>query len=291
MEKAKVQLILILELGKIRIAQLVTLSTATGYILASGRLSWGILAPVVGVFLLALGSGALNQYQERNRDVLMNRTKNRPIPSGRISPKFALVIAIFLISMGTILLYLLTNLMAVLLGVLTVFWYNVIYTNLKRISPMAVVPGSVIGSLPPLLGWASTGQTIFSAKPLALALFFFIWQIPHFWLLLLNFGGDYEKAGYPSLTTVFDKSQLGRLTFIWIVATAAAIILMPLFGLGNSLIIFVLLFVASVLLIWKSTSLLKISNADFSFQLAFKGINIFILTVMFLLALDRLIQI
>ena len=84
--------------------------------------------------------------------------------------------------------------MATFLGFLTVIWYNIVYTYLKRISSLAVIPGSLIGALPPLVGWASSGSSIFSPRPLGIALFFFIWQIPHFWLLLLNFGGDYEKT-------------------------------------------------------------------------------------------------
>ena len=281
---------LILELGKYRIAMLVTLSTATGFILASREISFGIIPPVIGIFLLALGSGALNQVQERKRDALMVRTKTRPIPSGRITAQDGLIISFMLMFAGTGILMIFTNPVAVLLGVLTAVWYNGIYTYLKRITPLAVIPGSLIGSLPPLVGWASAGLPIFSTRPLVLALFFFIWQIPHFWLLLLNFGGDYQKAGYPSLTELLNKSQLGRVTFVWIVATAAIIIFMPMFGLGKSLYIFILLFLAAMVLVWKSRKLLYPRHADLSFRLAFKGINIFILSVMFLLSLDSLIQ-
>ena len=281
---------LVLELGKYRIAMLVTLSTATGFILAAGEISFGIIPPVAGIFLLALGSGALNQAQERKKDALMVRTKSRPIPSGRITVQDALIVSSMLMFAGTGILMIFTTPAAVLLGVLTAVWYNGIYTYLKRITPLAVIPGSLIGSLPPLVGWASAGYSIISTRPLVLALFFFIWQIPHFWLLLLNFGGDYQKAGYPSLTELLNKNQLGRVTFVWIVATAAIIIFMPMFGLGKSVYIFILLFLAAMILVWESRKLLYPRHADFSFQLAFRGINIFILSVMFLLSLDSLIQ-
>jgi protoheme IX farnesyltransferase len=282
---------LILELGKFRIALLVALSTATGYVLGSGELSARILIPTAGVLLLALGSGALNQFQERHHDGLMPRTSRRPIPSGRITSLKALLTSFLLMLSGTAILWSGTNTTATVLGILTVFWYNGIYTYLKRYSPLAVIPGSLIGALPPLIGWSTATGNIWSVQPLILALFFFIWQIPHFWLLLLNFGQDYEKAGYPSLTTILNKHQLGRLTFMWILATAASIILMPLFGLGQSEIIIILLFMVSGLLIWNSSGLLKRNQSSTTYLLAFKGINFFILGVMFLLAIDRLFMV
>lgn len=279
---------LMLELGKFRIAQLVTLSTATGYILASGRFSLHMLIPMAGILLLALGSGALNQYQERARDAKMPRTCNRPIPSRRISPRGALVISFGLMLAGAVVLYSGTNPTALILGLLTAVWYNGVYTNLKKITPLAVIPGSLIGSLPPMVGWVSAGGYVFSPVVLALAFFFFIWQIPHFWLLLLNFGQDYEKAGYPSLTAMMDRGQLGRLTFMWIVATAAAIIILPVFGLAQSVVIFFLLFISAAALVYFSLSLIR-SSGQGSFRLAFRSINFFILLVMVLITIDRLI--
>ena len=281
---------MVLELGKYRIALLVALSTLTGYVLAGGSISIHLIIPVTGIYFLALGSGALNQYQEREKDALMPRTSGRPLPAGMLSPASAALIAFSLMVFGTIILLVGTNLTAVVLGLLTVLWYNGLYTYLKRITPLAVIPGSVIGALPPLVGWATVNENIFQIQPLILALFFFIWQIPHFWLLLLNFGPDYEKAGYPSLTAILDDLQLGRLTFIWIVATAFSIILMPLFGLGNSNIIYFLLFTASTVLIWNSTGLLRKSKIQTAHKVAFRGINIFILIVMFLLSVEKLLS-
>jgi protoheme IX farnesyltransferase len=279
---------MILELGKHRIALLVALSTLTGYVLAGGKISIQTVIPVAGIYLLALGSGALNQYQERRKDALMPRTSGRPIPAGLLSPFSAVLIAFLLMLLGTTILLVGTNITAVWLGLLTVLWYNGIYTYLKKITPLAVIPGSVIGALPPLVGWAAVNENIFQIQPLILAIFFFIWQIPHFWLLLLNFGKDYEKAGYPALTALLDQLQLGRLTFIWIVATAVSIILMPLFGLGSSNVIYFLLFTASIILIWSSVDLLKISKMQTAHKVAFRGINIFILVVMFLLSVEKL---
>ncbi|GAB4335309.1 MAG: protoheme IX farnesyltransferase [Calditrichia bacterium] len=280
---------LMLELGKFRIAQLVTFSTATGYVLASGNIDLPLLFPVVGVFFLAMGAGALNQIQERQRDSLMPRTARRPIPAGHVSLRGAWLVTLLYLFTGTLILAYFTNPAALVLGWLTVLWYNGVYTYLKRWSALAVVPGSVIGSLPPMIGWAAAGSNIWDTRAISIAFFFFIWQIPHFWLLLLNFGQDYEKAGYPTLTALMSRAQLGRLTFIWIVATAAALVMVPLFGVGQSIVTHVLLFAASLGLVWQSLSLLRTENERFSFYPAFKGINIFILFAMFVLTLDRLI--
>lgn len=279
---------LIAELGKIRIALLVTMSSFAGYVLSSGKIDLYVLVPTSGVFLLALGSGAINQYQERDMDGLMHRTTHRPVPAGKISEQKALLIGFLLLLMGAFTLAVGTNLTALLLGLLTVIWYNGVYTYLKRVTALAVIPGSFIGSLPPLIGWASFQSNIFSSQPLVLALFFFIWQIPHFWLLLLNFGSEYSKAGFPSLTNILNETQLSRLTFMWIIATSVSVILFPLFGLGNSLIGRLLLFLLSILLIWRSTVLLHPVKQNSPFMGAFKSINLFILAVMVILALDRL---
>ena len=130
---------IVLELGKFRISLLVCLSAAAGYILASGYLSQYLLLPTLAVFILASGSAALNHYQERDFDRLMKRTSTRPVPSGRVTPTKALGVAVGLIIIGSILLYRSSNNLALLLGLITVFWYNAVYTPLKRRTPLAVI--------------------------------------------------------------------------------------------------------------------------------------------------------
>jgi len=207
-----------LELGKVRITFFVAISTSVGFLLYSGNINVGMILPTLGVFLLACGSSALNHYQEKDKDALMDRTKGRPIPSGRISPNGALVYAFVLIVISSLIIFYSANLTALVLGWINLIWYNIIYTPLKRINSLAVIPGSIIGALPPVIGWTAAGGYLYDPKILAVALFFFIWQIPHFWLLLMIYGKDYEKAGFPTLTKIFNNRQLSRITFIWIAA-------------------------------------------------------------------------
>lgn len=280
---------IVVELSKIRISLLVALSTFVGYLLAAGELSFPILIPTAGVFLLACGSAALNQYQEREFDRLMERTRSRPIASGRITPGEGFFISLSLMLAGALILLLGANLTALGLGLLNVLWYNGFYTPLKRKTPFAVAPGSVIGAIPPAIGWVAAGRSLADPRILGLAFFFFIWQVPHFWLLLLSFGNDYRKAGFPSLTEKFSPPQLARITFVWIIATAMACLLIPLFGIGNTAILYLVLAASALWLVWKSRKLLHQPVNNFSFRPVFHTINIYILVVMFALSLEKLV--
>lgn len=281
----------ILELNKIRITWFVAVSTIVGYVLASGGINFSVLFPVVGVFLIACGASALNHYQERDTDALMARTKSRPLPSGRMKPSMAIVILVSEIITGLTVLYIFSGITSALLGVLAVFWYNGFYTPLKKKSVMAVVPGSLIGSIPPTIGWVAGGGYIFDPELYALAMFFFIWQIPHFWLLLLIFGKDYEQAGMPSLTQVFSPAQLSRITFMWILALVASCLIIPLFGVVESVIINTLLILAGIWLIYKSRKLLGNYYERITFRFAFREINNYVLYVIILLSINKIFNI
>lgn len=281
---------LLLELSKVRITFFVAVSAAFGFILANGSISTDIIIPTLGVFILACGSSALNHYQERKTDALMDRTKSRPIPSGAVSPAVALTIVISFILLGLFLLYMTVNAAGFFLGLLAVLWYNAFYTPLKRITPMAVVPGALIGSIPPMIGWIAGGGSITDVGIYAIALFFFIWQIPHFWLLLLIYSRDYESAGFPTLTRIFEEGQLSRVTFIWIAALSVSSSLIPLSGINISFITNVLLLGSGIWLLWKSRSLLSQNYERKTFRFAFRNINTYVLLVVLLLILDKIID-
>lgn len=277
------------ELTKYKITSFVTVTTAFGYIAAVGHLDTDIIFVLMGVLFLAFGSAALNHYQEKDFDVKMDRTKSRPIPSGRILSSTVLIISILLVAIGSIILLTFTNLLALALGLLNLIWYNFIYTYLKRKTPFAIVPGSLVGAIPPAIGWVAAGGSLADPQILVISFFFFIWQIPHFWLLLLVLDKDYKQAGFPTLTEVFDRTQLSRITFVWIAATAVTGLMIPLFGVVNENWINIALFLSGLLLTWKAFGLLG-AREDFTvFNHNFRYINYFALFVVFVISIDKLI--
>ncbi|MCF8240788.1 MAG: protoheme IX farnesyltransferase [Melioribacteraceae bacterium] len=280
---------ILLELGKVRITFFVAFSTAIGFILYSGNITVGILIPVIGVFFLASGASALNHFQERITDGLMERTRNRPIPSGKITKTFALIVSIIWIILGSLILFFEASFEAGILGWIALIWYNIIYTPLKMKYAMAVVPGSLIGAIPPVIGWVAAGGLIYNPQILALALFFFIWQIPHFWLLLLIYGKDYEKAGFPTLTKIFNDHQLSRITFVWIFALAISCLLIPLFSISSNFITIAALIVLGLWLIISSLKIIDDIINRIVYKKAFMNINIYVLMVVLVLSLDKLV--
>ncbi len=258
--------------------------------LARGRFDTGLILPTLGIFLLACGSSALNHYQEKDKDALMDRTKNRPIPSGRISPQGALIFAFLLIVTGSAFIWIGSGLLALQLGLLALIWYNFIYTPLKKRTAFAVVPGAVIGSLPPLVGWVAAGGSLLDPRALIIAFFFFIWQVPHFWLLLLKFGKEYEKAGFASITSVYTDKQIKSTTFIWTMATAVTALMLPVFGIVDTVVMSIGLFIATAWLVYIFAGLLKRSEEIFNPRFYFMKINYFVLIVLVFLTIDSVLK-
>lgn len=286
--KLKNSLKIFFELIKIRITSFVALTTAFGYIALDGKFDLTMLYAVAGILFLAFGSASLNHFQERKFDSLMERTKNRPLPSHQISEKAVLLLSVILIFAGSIILGYLVNSLALGLALLNLFWYNVVYTLLKRKTAFAIIPGSLVGAIPPAVGWVAAGGYILDPQIIIISFFFFIWQIPHFWLLLLVFDDDYRKAGFPTLTTLFEKYQLSRITFMWILATAVTGLLIPLYGLVTEFWINLCLFFCSVWLTWLAFRLLTEREGNNVFRFTFRYINFFVLAVVFLISIDKL---
>jgi heme o synthase len=273
------------ELTKLRISAMSTLTGAAGYVACARGVHWGVVAASVGTLLLAMGASALNEVQERDYDAVMVRTRNRPIPTGAVAPATAAGVAFALGAAGFAVLCFGGNLTAALLGLLAMIWYNGVYTPLKRVTAFAAVPGSLIGALPPAIGWAAAGGSPLDPSILALCTVFFIWQVPHFWLLLFLYGEDYARAGFPTLDRVLSRDGLARVTFTWMVATAAACALLPVFGVLRSLPSLVLLGVAALWLIWKGLSVLGSAP---SFRRVFLHINLFALLLVLSILMDPL---
>jgi heme o synthase len=277
------------EIVKIRITFLVSLTTALGYFIGADNLSLNFIYPVLGIFLLACGSAALNQYQERATDGLMDRTKYRPIPSGKIKSINILLISLLLLLAGSVILILKTNLAVLLIGLLTFYWYNGVYTPLKKKTALAIIPGSLVGALPPLAGWAAANDVIFDAKILYIAFYFFVWQIPHFWLLLLVHGDDFARGGFPVLTNKISRKSIAVITFIMLLVTVVISSSVPFVNILNFSSTYVMLLILSVLMIY---SAFRFLNSDLSRKeifRAFIGINIYTLCFIALLIADKFI--
>lgn len=211
------------DLTKYRLSLAVVLSSVTGYFLAYNDTGIGLLYLSAGVFLLSSGSAALNQYTERAADSLMERTRARPLPSGKISVKNTLVLSVLFLISGSVLL-IMNGIVPLALGISTVFLYNVVYTRLKMKTILSIVPGALVGAIPPLIGYSSAGSPVISQDIIAFSLFMFLWQLPHFWLILIRHGKDYSAAGFATISKYLNDLQIRYLIFFWILLTSAFLI-------------------------------------------------------------------
>ncbi len=277
---------IVLELGKARISLPVALSALTGYSLHSGSIGTPGLYLMLGVFLFSCASGAINHWQEHKTDALMPRTCKRPIPSGKITPAFALVVALSYMAAGSVVLLLHFPFPAWVAAFVTLLSYNGFYTPLKKITAFAVVPGSLVGAFPPYIGWLADGGAIDSPMIFLVATFFFIGQIPHFWLLLLMFGKEYSLAGYPSLHNIFSENQIKRLSYTWILATIASALLIGLKVFVGRTTLFILMFYIFYVLFSVTTELLV--RKDLKVRPTFFKLNFLYLFMMIALIIDSL---
>jgi protoheme IX farnesyltransferase len=274
-------------LVKLRLSSFAALSALSAYAAAGGASSTRAAPLFLGVFLLACGACALNELLEREPDGRMARTKERPIPSGRISPKAAALAAAALLTAGGLCVLWAAGWAAFLLGLFAAAWYDGVYTPLKKRTPFAAAAGSLSGAVPPAIGWAAAAQPLCDPRLSALCFFFCLWQIPHFWLLVPEHGEDSERAGLPTLTGILDLGSVTRLICVWMSVTAASCLLLPLFGTVASAAVSAGLAAAAAWLTWKAARLLSCDRSPLAYRAAFVDINAFALSIMALVALDR----
>lgn len=189
-----------LRLLKPGVMSLVVYTAAIGLLLAPGDIN-PFLALVV-IFCVAVGSGAsgaINMWYDRDIDAIMSRTRNRPIPAGKIAPSDGLAFGIVLAFFAVSFLGLASNWIAAAWLAFTIFFYVIIYTMwLKRLTPQNIVIGGAAGAFPPIIGWMAVSQTL-TLEPFLLFLIIFLWTPPHFWALALHKSDEYKKAGVPML--------------------------------------------------------------------------------------------
>lgn len=185
-----------MELSKSRIVLMVLITTAAGYLFAATKVDpLLLLHALIGTALVAAGTNALNQYVEREYDAQMNRTKSRPLPSGRISPRAALLFSWSVALIGTLYLGFAVNWLTAFLGAFTLTSYVYVYTPLKRVSTICTVIGAIPGAVPPLMGWTAATGELGLGGWIAFGILF-LWQLPHFMAISWLYREDYARGGF-----------------------------------------------------------------------------------------------
>jgi protoheme IX farnesyltransferase len=213
-----------LELTKPRLSSLVIVTVAVAYFVASpGSFNAASFAAVLlGMALVVGGGNALNQYAEREFDAQMPRTQSRPLPSGRVHPTAALAFGVVCVLVGLALLYVGANPLSAALAAIAAVLYVLVYTPLKRKTPLCTLVGAIPGAIPPMIGWTAARGSI-DAGAWALFAIQFLWQMPHFMAISRLYREDYERGGYPMLS-VLDPSGVapGRMSLIFALALVPA---------------------------------------------------------------------
>ena len=188
------------ELTKARLAISVVFSSLAGYLIAANSYDFSIIILlIVGGYCMVGASNSFNQIIEKDLDALMDRTRNRPIPTGRVSVSVAFVISVLLTLTGIVILYKI-NPKTALFGAISIFIYTCLYTPLKTVTPLSVFVGAFPGAIPFMLGWVAATNN-FGIEAGALFTIQFFWQFPHFWALGWMLDEDYKKAGISMLPT------------------------------------------------------------------------------------------
>jgi protoheme IX farnesyltransferase len=221
------------EITKARLAISVVFSSIAGYLLGAEQLTlMPLLLLAFGGYCMVGASNAYNQVIEKDLDALMNRTRNRPIPSGRMSVGRAMSIALTLTVLGIVTLYIL-NPKTAMFGAISIFLYTSVYTPLKTKTPLSVFVGAFPGAIPFMLGWVAATND-FGIEPGTLFMIQFFWQFPHFWALGWMLDDDYKKGGFKMLPTG-KKDRGTALQIIMYTIWMMVISIIPVFGITGRL--------------------------------------------------------
>ena len=263
---------------KPRVMSLVIFTSLVGMLIAPGQLS--LLDSFLVILAISIGSGAagaLNMWYEKDTDKLMERTKNRVLPLGLISPNGALSFGIFLSIISIVLLYFSSNLFSAGLLGLTIFYYVFIYTIwLKKITPQNIVIGGAAGAFPPLIGWSAVTGSL-SIEIFIVFLLIFLWTPPHFWSLALYKSEDYKKAGIPMMPLVVgNKSTINMIIYYSLSLLVVTLIL----SFYYSLFFTILGLVLSSIFIYLSMNLRRFIDDQINFKR--KAQNLFYFSIIYL---------
>lgn len=254
----------ICQLVKLRLASLVVFSAAISYLfVATAEFKWStLILLVLGGFFVTGSSNGFNQIIERDLDKLMDRTANRPLPSGRMSVQDAVVISAILGVLGIVLLMAI-NFLTGFLGAVALFLYTIVYTPMKKQSPFAVFVGAFPGAIPPMLGCiaATEGQGSITFVSILLFTIQFIWQFPHFWAIAWVLDDDYKKAGFNMLPSLGGRDKRSAFQiFVYSVALLLVSILPFAFHITGTISMIIILitgfmFIYQSILVYKNCSI------------------------------------
>ena len=271
-EKIMSILKVIFELTKFRLSFLVSFSAIFGFILASDNF-YILDLIVLGIsgYLVTAASVINNQILEKDLDSKMDRTKDRPLPTNRISKRNSLITSIFFMVIGLTTMTLYFNMVAGLLSLVSLVLYTFIYTPLKRVGPIAVFIGAIPGALPPLIGWVAFSGEI-SIEAIIIFSIQFIWQFPHFWAIAWIYHDDYKKVGFKLLPSKGEKNFSTALNIMTYTLFLIPLGLLPtIFGItgiisGAVAVLCAILFLAQTFKLFKDysrSSALKIMFGSF----------------------------
>jgi heme o synthase len=277
-----------IKLTKPLVSLAISFTTFVGFVMASREVCSNLYYATLGVLLMGMGASALNQVIERKTDALMERTKNRPVASGRVSVPAAVLIGTLLLLVGFVMLFAI-NAWGALLGLFNALWYLFIYTPLKRISVWALLAGTITGAIPLVIGFIATNTEQALGKALFLSLFLVLWQVAHFLLLVNRYGKEYEKAGLASLSKNWNASTIVRVTLIWIVASGISISLIPFFGVTNTMLMGNLLFTLSAVTVLFALLLLMVNSEMYNDRWALLLVNLTQVILMVIIVIDALL--
>ena len=271
-EKIMSILKVIFELTKFRLSFLVSFSAIFGFILASD-IFYILDLIVLGIsgYLVTAASVINNQILEKDLDSKMDRTKDRPLPTNRISKRNSLITSVFFMVIGLTIMTLYFNMVAGLLSLVSLLIYTFIYTPLKRVGPIAVFIGAIPGALPPLIGWVAFSGEI-SIEAIIIFSIQFIWQFPHFWAIAWIYHDDYKKVGFKLLPSKGEKNFNTALNIMTYTLFLIPLGLLPtIFGItgiisGAVAVLCAILFLAQTFKLFKDysrSSALKIMFGSF----------------------------
>ncbi|WP_378181786.1 heme o synthase [Aquimarina sp. SS2-1] len=279
------------EITKMRLALSVVFSSVAGYLLGVDTISWSTLVLLsIGGYFMVGASNAFNQIIERDLDALMDRTKNRPIPSGRMSVSTAFIIATVFTISGISVLYFI-NPQTAMFGAISIFIYVSLYTPLKTKTPLSVFVGAIPGAIPFMLGWVAATND-FGIEPGTLFMIQFFWQFPHFWAIGWFLFEDYKKGGFFMLPTGKRDKGTATQVIIYTLWTVVAS-LIPVFGVTGKLYLTpvsgVLIFVLGLFLLRYAIRLYRSKDAKTAKQLMLASVS-YITLLQIIYVVDKFIR-